>query len=115
MAAVQANLLAKGLKSGRLYSISTYLPDAVATRATFNLTGTAAAGSNTEWRVPEPIVIYDLVMTTAPTATVSDVLINGVMVPGSRFTYTQCLSAIVFRTPMSIPVQAGDFVGLMQA
>jgi len=76
MAATTGTMYFSGA-SGRNYSVSMYVPDAVSTTVLFNATGTAGTGSATYWRAPEDVVLKDILVLAAPTATVFNCTADG--------------------------------------
>ena len=113
MAAQQGTLTLIG-KSGRTYSIDVHFPDAAGTICCFNATGNAASTSPTTFRVPEPCIIVDISIAASPTATSAVFQVNSGSINGGAIRYANQLDSLVNRQKLSIPVNAGDFVGLNQ-
>lgn len=113
MAASAGTLIMVGA-SGRTYNVDVYIPDAVATSWTFSTTGLAGTGSPTTFRAPEAVRVVDFVLATAPTAVGCSLQVNGVPIPGGTLRYTGLLTTTVTRTPVNIPVRAGDFIAGLQ-
>ena len=113
MVASAGTLYAVG-KSGRHYVIDTYIPDAVATRLTFNPSGLALSTSATNWRAPEELVITDFSLTTAPTAVGFVVLIDEAIKNGASIRYSNQLVANQKKMPLRITVPAGKEIGGLQ-
>ena len=67
MAAQNGTMVLVGA-SGRVYTVDLYLPDATATKLTFNPAGLAASTSNASYRVPENCNLVDISVGAAPTA-----------------------------------------------
>lgn len=115
MAAQNASLLLFGLQSKRTYVIDVYAPDAAGTQLTFNPTGAAASTSPASYRVPEDVVIKDVSIAASPTATNVTLTINGTVVPGAVIRWANQLNSLPTRTPLNIPIRAGDFLAGVQA
>jgi len=115
MAAQQATMLLYGLNSKRTYAIDIYAPDAAGTSLCFNPTGAAGSGSPTTFRVPENVVIKDISIAASPTATNVTLTINNSVIVGGVIRWANQLNTLPFRTPLNIPVNAGDFIGGVQA
>lgn len=113
MAATAGTLYAVG-KSGRQYSVDVYIPDATATRLTFNPSGLALSTSSSTWRVPEDVVIYDVSLTTAPTAVGFNCLMNEAVVNGAALRYSNQLVANMKRPQLAIRIPAGQEFGGVQ-
>ena len=113
MAATAGTLLMQG-KSGRTYSVDVYIPDATGTLLTFNPAGLATTTSQNTFRVPEDVVIYDVSIGTAPTAVGVALNINGAVKNGAALRWANQLQTLANRAKISIPVQAGDFLGGVQ-
>ena len=115
MAAQNASIVLVGLQSKRTYVVDVYAPDAAGTLLTFNPTGAAASTSPSTFRVPEDVVIRDLTIAASPTATNVALNINGAVIAGGVIRWANQLNTLPFRTPVNIPVKAGDFLGGTQA
>jgi len=115
MAAINATLTMVGLRTGRNYIVDVYAPDTVATLFTFNPTGNAVATSNSSFRVPEDVLLKDIVAVAGPTATSFTWTINGTSVTGGVNRWANQLAALPQRIPLNIPVRSGDFLGALQA
>lgn len=113
MAASNGTLIAIG-RSGRTYSVDMYIPDAVATKVTFNPAGLAASTSDTTWRVPEDITIVDVVAVAAPTAVGAALNLNGAVQNGGTIRWSNQLTTLANRAKLKIGVRQGDFVGYTQ-
>jgi hypothetical protein len=115
MAAQNATLVMVGLSSKRTYLVDVYAPDAAGTLLTFNPTGAAAATSPSTFRVPEDVVIRDISVAASPTATNFTLNVNGSVIAGGVVRWANQLNTLPFRTPVNIPIKAGDFIGGTQA
>jgi len=115
MAAVNATLVAKGLRSGKNYFIDVYAPDAVATLFTFNPAGNAVATSNASWRAPEDILLMDISAAAVPTATSFTWTKDGAVLAGGVCRWANQGTALPNRAQLNIPIPAGSFLGAIQA
>lgn len=115
MAAQNATLLLYGIASKRTYTVDVYAPDAAGTLLGFNPTGAAGSASPTTYRVPEDVVIKDISVAASPTATNFTINVNGNVIVGGVIRWANQLNSLPFRTPLNIPVRAGDFIGGTQA
>jgi len=113
MAASAGTMILQG-KSGRIYSLDIYIPDAVATLLTFNPAGLAAATSPSDYRVPEDCVITDVTTATAPTAVGGTLKVNSGVVNGGTFRWADRLNTLSTRAKFAIPIRAGDFISVLQ-
>ena len=100
-------------KNGRTYIVDVYTPDAAATFQTFNPTGAAAAGSPTQFRIPEDCVLTDYSFAAAPTATNFGITVNNGAVIGGMVRYANILNTLPYRIPLRIPLKGGDFIGAL--
>lgn len=114
MAAVNATLVLKGLRTGKTYSIDVYAPDATGTLFTFNSSGAAASTSNTTYRAVEDCIISDISVTAGPTATGFVWTANGNVIPGGALRWANQLTSLPNRTVLAIPIKSGDFIGATQ-
>ena len=69
-------------KSGRVYSVDLYIPDATGTFLTFNPSGLAGSSSPSDYRIPEDCVLTDVTTATAPTAVGGTLKVNSGVVNG---------------------------------
>jgi len=114
MAAINATLVLKGLRTGKTYSVDVYAPDAVATLFTFNSSGAAVSGSNSTYRAVEDCIISDISATAGPTATGFVFSANGNVISGGVLRWANQLTSLPNRTVMAIPIKSGDFLGAVQ-
>lgn len=101
-------------KSGRVFSVDIYIPDAVATLLTFNSAGLSAATSPDSYRVPEDCMLIDVTTATAPTAVGGALKVNSGVVNGGTFRWADRLNTLSNRAKFAIPIRAGDFVSVLQ-
>lgn len=113
MAASAGTIIFQG-KSGRIYSVDIFIPDAVATLLTFNTAGLAASTSPDNYRVPEDCILMDITTATAPTAKGAALKINSGIVNGGTFRWADRLNTLSTRAKFAVPIKAGDFVSLLQ-
>lgn len=111
MAAQNATLVLKGLRTGKTYSVDVHAPDASATLLTFNSSGAAASTSNSTYRAVEDCIITDISITTSPTATGFVFSANGNVIPGGVMRWANQLTSLPNRTVLAIPIRSGDFIG----
>jgi len=115
MAAVNASLVARGLRTGKNYFVDVYAPDAVATLFTFNPAGNAVSTSNNTWRAPEDLLLVDISVTAGPTATSFTWTQDGAVQVGGVCRWANKLTSLPNRVPLNIPIKAGSFLGAIQA
>lgn len=113
MAASAGTMIMRG-KSGRIYSVDVYIPDAVATLLTYNPSGLAAATSPSDYRVPEDVIITDITTATAPTAVGGTLKVNSGVVNGGTFRWADRLNTLSNRAKFAIPLRGGDFISILQ-
>jgi|WetSurMetagenome_2_1015567.scaffolds.fasta_scaffold245798_3 hypothetical protein len=114
MAASNGTLIAVGKQTRRTYSIDLYIPDAVATDVTFNAAGLAASTSPASYRVPEDVVIVDIIAVAAPTAVGASLGINGAVANGGTVRWNNQLASLPNRAKLSIGIRGGDFISMRQ-
>lgn len=101
-------------KSGRVFAVDVYIPDAVATQLTFNAAGLAASTSPTSYRVPEDCVLIDITTAAAPTAVGGSLRVNSGVVNGGTFRWADRLNTLSTRAKFAVPIKSGDFVSVLQ-
>lgn len=113
MAATNATLIAVG-QSGKTYTVDLYVPDAVATKVTFNASGLAASTSETYWSAPENVTIVDISAVGAPTAVGATFTVNGALYTGNTIRWANQSNALNNRMKMAVPIKAGTQLGMLQ-
>lgn len=113
MAATAGTLTLLG-KSGRTYSVDTYIPDAVSTQICFNSAGLASSTSQTTFRVPEDATIIDYSIGTAPTAVGVVLQADSAPIIGGALRWANQLQTLANRQKLQIGVRAGSFIGGLQ-
>lgn len=112
MAAQNGTMTFKG-KSGKTYTVDIYIPDAVATKITFNPSGLAASTSTDYWKAPEDCLLTDI-SGAAPTAVGATLTLSGALYSGNTFRWANQLATLNNRTAFKIPIPAGEQVGALQ-
>lgn len=113
MGASAGSLVAIG--KSRTYVVDLYIPDAIATDILFSPSGLAGTASPGTWRVPEDVVINEIVLSAAaPTAVGAIITVNGAVVNGGTWKHANQLSTLATRMKFSVPVKSGDFIGARQ-
>jgi len=100
-------------KSGQTYTVDCYIPDAIATKLTFNPSGLAASTSTDYWKAPEDCVLVD-VSGAAPTAVGATITLSGALYTGKTFRWANQLATLATRMKHKIPIPAGEQVGALQ-
>jgi len=100
-------------RSGQTYQVDAYVPDAVATNLTFNPSGLAASTSPVYWKAPENCTLIDI-SGAAPTAVGGTITLSGALYTGKTFRWSNQLATLANRQKMSIPIPAGEQVGVLQ-
>jgi hypothetical protein len=113
MAATNGTMLLLGA-SGKTYSVDMYIPDAVATKVTFNGSGLAASTSEDYWSVPEPCRIIDISAVGAPTAVGAIFTLNGAQYSNECIRWANQANSLATRPPFSITIPAGAQLGMLQ-
>jgi len=113
MAASNGTLIIAG-KSGNIYNIDSYVPDAVSTYIGFNPTGLAGSGSDTKLVAPEDGYIMDFITVAAPTAVGFTCILDNAIMNGTAFRHANLLSSLVTRQPVRVPVKKGQTIQLYQ-
>lgn len=113
MAASNGTLVIAGV-SGKVYSIDTYVPDAVATFIGFNPTGLASSASPTQLVIPENGAIVDYVQVAAPTAVGFNVMLDSASQPGATLRHANQLCTLSTRQKLRIPVAKGQMLSMLQ-
>ena len=101
-------------KSGRIFSVDLYIPDATGTLLTFNPAGLAASTSPSDYRVPEDCMLVDVTTAAAPTAVGGTLKVNSAVVNGGTFRWADRLNTLSTRAKFAVPIRAGDFVSVLQ-
>ena len=113
MAASAGSLVMIG--KARTYVVDLYIPDATGTDITFNPAGLAASTSPASFRVPEDVVVNEVILSAAaPTAVGATLKVNGAVVNGGTWKHANQLSTLATRMKFNIPVRAGDFISATQ-
>lgn len=107
-------LVAKG-RSGRIYNVDIYMADAAGSLITLNPSGAAASTSPAYWRCPEDCVVIDVSVITGQTVSVGATFTaNGATINGASVRWSNQLSTLNNRIPLTVPYRAGDLVGLTE-
>ena len=101
-------------KSGRIYSVDLYIPDAISTFLTFNPSGLAGASSPSDFRVPEDCILTDVTTAAAPTAVGGTLKINSGVVNGGTYRWADRLNSLSNRAKFAVPIRGGDFLSIIQ-
>lgn len=101
--------------SGRRYSISFYSSDVVAAPVTFNLNGTAAAGSPNFFIAPEDMTLIDVSVVTGQTVTTSWVAQINDVNTGNVISVANSINTLANRVSPGIGYAAGRKVTFIQA
>lgn len=115
MAAQNGSLLMIGLKSGKSYNVDCYFPDAAGTYVTFSLIGAASSTSSNFLVLPEDVQIYDLSLTTSPTATNQTLYADNAPVLGGVIRYANQLTSLPNRQRFNIRLPKGAQFQAIQA
>jgi len=101
-------------KSGRVFTVDLYLPDAAATKLGFNSAGLSGTASPTTYRIPEDCQIVDISIGTAPTAVGCALTVNSGVVNGGAIRWANQLQTLANRLKLKIPLRIGDFIEFTQ-
>src|SRR5512136_1371949 len=111
MAATTGTIHATGV-SGAGYHVDAYVPDAVAGLWTFDAGSGASATSTPYYQFPEDVIITDISMAGAPTATRGRITSNGA--PSSVvFAVGTQLYSLNNRPLMNIKIRKGHMFGIV--
>lgn len=113
MAASAGTMVLLG-KSGRVYTVDVYIPDATGTKLGFNPAGLAGTSSATNYRIPEDCALVDMSIGTAPTAVGAALTVNSGVVNGGAIRWANQLQTLANRLKMKIPLNQGDFIEYTQ-
>jgi len=113
MAASNGTLVFIG-KSGKTYTVDSYIPDAVATKLTFNPSGLAASTSTDYWKAPEPCTLVDISIAAAPTAVGATLTLSGALYTGNTVRWANQLAANPNRMKLRIPLPGGVQISALQ-
>jgi len=113
MAATAGTLVLLG-KTGRVYTVDIYIPDATGTKLGFNPAGLAGTSSATNYRIPEDCQIVDVSIGSAPTAVGAALTVNSGVVNGGAIRWANQLQTLANRLKMKIPLRQGDFIEYTQ-
>jgi len=112
--AVSAGTMVLAGKTGRIYSVDLYIPDATGTFLTFNPSGLAASTSPSDYRIPEDCVLIDVTTAAAPTAVGGTLKVDSGVVNGGTFRWADRLNTLSNRAKFSVPIRAGSFISVIQ-
>jgi len=113
MAATAGTMVCIG-KSGQTYTVDLYVPDATATKLTFNPSGLAASTSSDYWKAPEDCVMVDISTAASPTAVGATMTLSGALYTGKTVRWANQLATLATRMKHKIPIPAGEQVGFLQ-
>ena len=113
MAATAATLVFAAANGSQTYSVDAFVPDAVATRLTFNATGLAASTSDAYWQAPEDCYMVDITG-AAPTAVGGVITFTGSIQNGKTFRWANQLATLANRMKHKVFVPAGTQFGILQ-
>jgi hypothetical protein len=113
MAANAGNVVLVG-KSGRTYTIDTYVPDAVATNLALNPSGLAASTSPTHYTTVEQCTLVDISIAAAPTAVGAILQVGDANVNGGAIRWANQLAANPNRPRLRVPLPAGVQISFLQ-
>lgn len=111
MAATTGTIHAIGV-SGAGYHVDAYVPDAVGGVWTFDNGAGAGSGSPPYYQFPEDVIITDVSMAGAPTATRGRFTSNGIP-SGSVFAVGTQLYSLNNRPKMNIKIRKGHMLGIV--
>ena len=114
MAATTGTMVFIGTQTGQTYTVDCQVPDAVATRWTFNASGLAVSTSDDYWKAPEECVLVDISMPGVPTAVGGILLFSGAIQSGRTFRWTNHDDGLNDRISYKIRIPAGEQVGILQ-
>lgn len=116
MAATAGSLTIQNMRTGDTKTIDLYIPDATGTALSFNPAGLAASTSPSTFRIPQDANyrIIDISIGTAPTAVGAVLTVNQGVVNGGTVRWANQLQTLANRQKLSVPVNAGDFIGYTQ-
>ena len=112
MAATNATFVFIGA-SGKVYTVDAYVPDAIATKITFNPSGLAVAGSTPYWTAPENCVMVDITG-KAPTAVGAIATFDGANMTGFTFRWANQLDTLPTRMKHRLSIPVGVQFGCLQ-
>ena len=113
MAARFGTMLFKGV-SGKVYSVDIHIPDAVATKVTFNGSGLSSSTSSAYWTTPEQGAVIDISAAGAPTAVGAIFTLDANQFPNECIRWANQSNALNNRPKFMIPVRAGVQLGMLQ-
>jgi hypothetical protein len=102
-------------QSGRRYSLSFYSSDVLAAPVTFNLNGTAVAGSPNFYIAPENITLIDVSVITGQTVTTSWVAQINDVNTGNIISVANSINTLANRVSPGIGYAAGRKITFVQA
>lgn len=113
MAATAGTMVLLG-KTGKVYTVDLYIPDATATKLSFNSSGLAASTSPTTYRIPEDCMIVDISIGTAPTAVGAALSVDSAIYNGGAIRWANQLQTLANRLKLKVPLRAGSFIEFTQ-
>jgi hypothetical protein len=113
MAATAATFNFVSVNGERQYAVDAYVPDAVATKITFNGSGLAVVGSDNFWQAPEDVYLVDI-SGAAPTAVGGIITFTGANQTNHTFRWANQLATLSNRMKHKVRVPAGTQFGALQ-
>lgn len=113
MAAQNANFNFVSADGKTTYCVDAYIPDAVATKLTFNGSGLAGTASDTFWQAPEDVYLVDI-SGAAPTAVGAILTYTGQIYSNHTFRWANQLATLANRQKHKVFVPAGTQFGALQ-
>jgi hypothetical protein len=105
----------KMVGKNRTYVVDLYIPDAIGTSILFAPSGLAGTASSASYRVPEQVVVTEIILSSAaPTAVGAVLTVDGATVNGGTWKHANQLSTLATRMTFAIPIAAGSFIGATQ-
>jgi len=112
MAASEGNLIFQGVKTGKAYNVSIYIPDAVGGEIGFARSGTVGGATTpTSIRFNERVVLAKASIVTGSSGKGFYFTANGALVDGSMLATQIYLSTIATRPAPNIKFEAGTIIG----
>jgi len=102
-------------KSGKNYSYSVYIADAVGTNIKFSSAGIATAASQSFLIAPEDCIIKDLSVTTGPTVITTILPFINDVSAGAVIALANAINTLAFRAIPNIGFAAGRKITLVEA
>jgi len=111
----RATFAFRGLETGRVYNVDSYLSDVANAQINLDSGNGAGTTSLTYYKIPEKATLIDFSIVTGMTDTTNIALTSdGAQIPGARLRYANFLNTLSQRAPIQVTFARGSNFGAIQ-